>query len=153
MTTKDDLNLDVNYNRFDFQKVPDNYVNFQFTQGVTNRFRQFGLQFQTGIEGGAKITEFGPTASLRLLKKLDLSYTGFIQNRLGVIQQHILTANYELSPTRAFGGRVVVQNADTNVYLFYHNSGGKGTDYYLLFGDPNALRTQNLFQVKVVFSF
>jgi hypothetical protein len=63
-----------------------------------------------------------------------------------------MTLNYEISPTRSFGGRVVVQNADTNVYLFYRNSGGRGTEYYFLFGNPDALRTQTSLQVKVVFA-
>ncbi len=152
MSTKTDLGFDFNYNRFEFEGVPDNYYSFNVTQGLTNRFRQYGLQFQEGIEGGAKLTSFGPTATFRVLKKLDIGYQGFIQNRLGLIQQHILTANYELSPIRSFGGRVVTQNGDTNLYLFYHNSGGKGTDMYVLFGDPNALKTKTSLQVKFVFS-
>jgi len=45
-----------------------------------------------------------------------------------------------------------VDNANTNVYIFYHNSGGKGTEYYLIFGDPNATRTVHAFQAKVVFA-
>lgn len=152
-TSKNDLYVEADYNRFEFLGKPDNFVNIQAIQGFTNRFFQYGAQLSTGVQGGEKTTSVGPSASIRVLKKLDLNYTGLIQNRLGVVQQHILTANYEISPTKSFGGRVVTQNSDTNVYLFYHSSGGKGTDLYLLYGDPNALRSVNSFQVKVVFSF
>jgi hypothetical protein len=152
MSTKTDLLLDLNYNRFQFEGLPDNYIQVTATQGITNRFRQYGLQLLEGVEGGAKTTAFGPVASFRVLKKLDLSYQGLIQNRLGVTQQHVLTANYELTPTRSFGGRVVTENSATNLYFFYHNSGGKGADLYVLFGDPDAFKTVASLQVKVVFA-
>jgi Carbohydrate family 9 binding domain-like len=152
VTTRSDWYVEFDYSLDKFQGLPDNYYNFQITKGLTNRFAQFGLQVSPGIQGGASETLIGPTASVRVLKKLDLVYSGLIQNRLGVIQQHILTANYELSPTRSFGGRMSTQNSDTNVYLFFHESGGKGTEIYLLFGNPDSLRTSRSLQVKLVFS-
>src|SRR6185312_15477939 len=150
--TRSDWYFEADYNSLDFQGLPDNYWNVQVTRGLTNRFCQFGLQFSNGIQGGEKTTQFGPSASVRVLGKLDLQYNGFIQNRLGVLQQHILTANYQISPTRSFGGRVVTQNSDTNLYLFFHESGGKGTEFYFLYGDPDALRTVPKIQVKFVFA-
>lgn len=153
MVTRSDWYFEVDYSRLDFQGVPDNFGNLQITRGITNRFCQMGLQLSAGVQGGAQTTIVGPTASFRVLKKLDLQYTGLVQNRLGQIQQHILTANYEISPTRSFGGRIVTLNADTNAFFYYHNSGGKGTEYYVLYGDPDAMRTVNSLQLKVVFSF
>lgn len=152
MYAASDTSFDLNHNDTKYIDSPDNFWNFTVTQGVTNRFLQYGLQVGTGILGGEKTTSFGPQASFRVLKKLDLNYTGLYQNRVGITQQHILTANYELSPTRSFGGRLVTQNADTNLFLFYHNSGGKGTDYFIIFGKPDALRTQLALQLKLVFS-
>ncbi len=151
--TRTDWHLELDYQHLDYLGLLNNTVGFNIIKGVTNRFRQFGLQFSTGELGNVPATTFGPTMALRVLKKLDIGYTGLLQNRDGLIQQHIVTANYELSPTRSVGGRVVVQNSDTNAYLFYHNSGGKGTEFYLILGDPNALRTVKSVQAKFVFAF
>ena len=153
MTTRSDWYMEADYSLDKFQGVPDNFYNFVLTKGLTNRFSQFGLQFSPGVQGGANTTILSPVASVRVLKKLDLVYNGLIQNRLGQTQQHILTANYEISPTRSFGGRISTENSDTDVYLFFHESGGKGTEYYILLGNPNTLRTQTSLQFKLVFSF
>jgi len=100
-----------------------------------------------------KSTFLGPSASFRILKKLDILYQGAFQNRAGLDQQHVITMNYEISPTCSYGGRVVVQNADTDAYFFYHKSGGKGTELFLILGDPNAKRTVKSIQLKLVFAF
>ncbi|MHB8636993.1 MAG: sugar-binding protein [Fimbriimonadaceae bacterium] len=150
--TRSDIHLEFDYTS-DYQLgTDDNTLGLNMVYGVTNRFRQFSLQATTGETGGVHSTFFGPAASLRLFQGFDVTYAAGIQNRAGVTQQHVLTINDQLSPTRSAGGRAVVNNADTNVYLFYHKSGGKGTEYYLLFGDPNAARTVRGFQVKVVFA-
>ena len=152
-TTKTDLYCELDYSQQVYQSSYDNYWTLSVTKGATNRFAQYGMQASTGVQGSAKTSSIGPSFSFRLLKHLDLTYLGLLQNRLGITQQHILTANYELSPTRSLGGRFVTQDADTNLYLFFHNSGGKGIDYFLIFGDPQATRTVTGLQVKVVFSF
>jgi len=150
--TRSDFHLEFDYASDSQFGTDDNTLGVNLLYGATNRFRQFGVQAITGETGGVHSTFLSPTASVRVFKSFDLIYGGGIQNRAGLTQQHILTANYQISPTRSFGGRVVVANADTNVYLFYHNSGGKGTEYYLLFGDPNATRTVHAIQAKVVFA-
>ncbi len=131
----------------------DHTVTLGVTSGFSNRFRRFGLNVQTGILGGQKATFLAPTASLRLLKHMDISYGGSILNLQGVTKQHILTANYELSPTRSFGGRLVAQDSDTNWYLSYRSAGGKGTDLYFIIGDPNARRFTRQVQLKLVFAY
>ena len=153
MTTQSDWYMEFDYSLDKFERVPDNFYNFFLLKGLTNRFAQFGLSCSPGVQGGANTTIFSPVASVRVLKKLDLIYNGLIQNREGQIQQHILTANYEISPTKSFGGRFSTENADTDVYLFYHDSGGKGTEYYVLLGNPNTLKTQTSLQFKLVFAF
>ncbi|MDR3691333.1 MAG: carbohydrate binding family 9 domain-containing protein [Fimbriimonas sp.] len=151
--TRSDWHAELDYVDMSFLGTRDHTIGANIVTGATNRFHQFGLQFTTGELGSVNATSFGPVMTVRMLKKLDVSYNGYILNREGVIQQHVLTLNYELSPTRSFGGRVVSQNADTNAYFFYHNSGGKGTEFYLILGDPNAPRTVRSIQAKWVFAF
>jgi len=151
--TRSDWHIEADYQNMDFLGTRNSIVGFNIISGATNRFHQFGLQFATGELGSVAATTFGPVMTIRLLKKLDLTYNGYLQDREGLTQQHVITTNYELSPTKSFGGRVVVQNADTNAYFFYHNSGGKGTEFYLILGNPNAARTTRSIQAKWVFSF
>lgn len=151
--TRNDWHFELDYTHMEFLDTTDSTIGFNVVDGVTNRFRQFGLQFNTGELGSVPETFFGPFMNLRVMKKMDVSVNGVFQNRDGLIQQHIGTLNYEITPTRSIGGRVVLQNGDTNAYLFFHESGGKGTEYYFILGDPNALRTVRSAQLKVVFSF
>ena len=144
------VGADLVYNRFDDQT--DATLGLSFTNAVSNRFRQWGIYFQTGKQGDRPSTFLGPQFSFRIFRKLDVVYSGAIQNLDGVSHQHIATLNYQLSPTRSFGGRVVVQNSDTNWYLFYRNSGGKGTNFYFVLGDPNAQRFVKRASLKVVFA-
>lgn len=150
--TRSDIHLGVEYNHTLTDDQLDHTLTLTAIKGVTNRFFQYGLSWQFGILANQPASFLAPQVSLRLFKKLDLSYGGSIFNFQGVTQQHIVTANYELSPTRSFGGRLVTQNSDTNAYAFYHNSGGKGTELFILFGDPNAERFQRKLSVKMVFA-
>ncbi len=144
------VGADLVYNRFDDQT--DATLGLSFTNGVSNHFRQWGIYFQTGKQGDRPSTFLGPQFSFRIFRKLDVVYSGAIQNLDGVSHQHIAILNYQLSPTRSFGGRVVVQNSDANWYLFYRNSGGKGTNLYFVLGDPNAQRFVKRASLKVVFA-
>ena len=150
--TRSDWHLQLDYVDLKFMGSRDHTIGLSVTSGVSNRFHQVGFQFITGELGSTNASSLGPTFSLRVLGKLDLTYGGYMLNRNGFVQQHVLTMNYELSPTKSFGGRIVSQNADTNAYLFFHNSGGIGTEFYVILGDPNAVRTVRSLQAKWVFS-
>jgi len=144
------IGFNANYDKFDDQT--DSTYGITYTRGVTNRFRQWGFAWTFGKQADRPYTLAGPFFSFRLFRKLDLTYAGALQNLDGINQQHILTVNYQLSPLRALGGRIVVQNADMNWYLFYRNSGGRGTNVYFILGDPNAPRFVKRVQVKFVFA-
>ncbi len=111
---------------------------FEFTRNVTNRFRKWGLNFTTGQQANLPYTSYGPQFSFRLGKRLDVIYSAYLQSYQGFSQQHILTMNYEINPFQSFGGRVVIDNSAVNAYLSYRNTGRKGTDFYVIIGDPNA---------------
>jgi hypothetical protein len=106
----------------------------------------------TGQQGNRPYSFVGPEFSVRVLGKLDIAYGGAVVNLDGRAQQHVLTTSYELSPTRAIGGRVVVQDADTNWYLSFRNSGALGTETFFILGDPNARRFTEFAAVKFVFA-
>ncbi len=148
---------DVSYSfEHDYAIVDDTVDNtFQLgaTVGSSNRFRKYGLNIQFGRLASQPATFLTPKASFRVFRHLDVSYSGAILNLQGTTTQNVLTMGYELSPTRSFGGRMVTLDSDTNWYLFYRAAGGKGTDFYVVLGDPNTRRFSRQLQVKLVFAF
>jgi hypothetical protein len=150
--TRNDYTMGFHVEGGKFDADTDFTYGLDFGGGVSNRFRQWRFSVTTGQQANLPYTAFGPSFSVRLAKKLDLSVSSFLQSYQGLSQQHILTFSYELSPYRSWGGRVVVQDADTNFYISYRNSGRGGMDTYLILGDPNAKRFTKRIMMKWVFA-
>ncbi len=152
LEARKDWSASVNFNVDKFNDQADRTIGFSFNKGISNRFRQWGFHVETGIQADRPSTFIGPQISVRVLRKLDLIYAGSIQNLDGLERQHILTANYEISPTRSMGGRIVVHNSAINGYVSFRQSGEKGTEYFFILGDPNAERFRTQVALKIVFA-
>jgi Carbohydrate family 9 binding domain-like/Domain of unknown function (DUF5916) len=153
LQTRSDWEIGVGADDFYYDEQHDQTYNLFLNKGVTNRFAQAGLMYSGGKQGGKNSSFWGPTASYRVLKALDIVYAGAFQNLDGHNKQNIVTTNYTLSPTQSLGGRIVQQNKDTNWYLSYRNSGKKGTEVYFLFGDPNTPKFTQKATLKFVFAY
>ncbi|MCC6728611.1 MAG: hypothetical protein IT208_04655 [Chthonomonadales bacterium] len=140
--------IDAYYQSFDDQV--DCVYGLTVRQGARNRFRQWRFRVEAGRLGGRPSTYFGPSFSVRTLRRLDLAYGGALLVLDGHTQQHVLTLAYEISPTRSVGGRLVVEGGDTNWYLSYRRSGERGTEMYVMLGDPNTARFTQRVAVKMV---
>ncbi len=150
--TRSDYFIGVHTEGGTFDRDTDFTYGLNIGGSVSNRFRSWSFGITSGKQANRVYTSFGPNFNLRLFRKLDLSVGSFIQNYAGIEQQHIITMNYELSPFRSFGGRIVVENSGVNAYLSYHNSGRRGVDTYFLVGDPNAKRFVSQIMLKLVFA-
>ena len=64
--------------------------------------------------------------------------------------QTILSANYDITPERGYGARLAVRKGKPNFYCSYRRRAARGTDVYLIIGDPNADRTKARVAVKLV---
>ncbi|HEY3282388.1 MAG TPA: carbohydrate binding family 9 domain-containing protein [Armatimonadota bacterium] len=151
LETRSDWGLGVGFRHTDFDTQTDQTFHIGLNYGVTNRFRRLHFAYDRGIVGDKPYSFLGPEITLRVLKKLDIAYAGAIQNLNGHEKQHILTLNYELTPTRSFGGRLVSHNSNLNWYLSYRRSGEKGTQLYFILGDPNAEKFVKRLAMKVVY--
>ncbi len=151
-TTKNDNRYGVFFNGGKFDQDNDFTYGISVGGGLSNRFKQWGLDLTTGRLGSRPFTSFGPSFRARLFRKLDVAFSTYGETHDGFVQQHILTMNYELSPFRSWGGRMVIDNGNLNAYLSYHNAGQAGTDTYFIIGDPNALRFVKRVMVKFVFA-
>jgi hypothetical protein len=157
LQTRSDWELSIggDHTRFDGQL--DRTINFGATSGVTNRFRRFEFNVTTGTQGGAMYREWSPGASVRLARRTDIGYQAALIEQNGWQHQHILTLSRELSRTRGIGGRLVRQRepgkkTDTNFYLSYRSAGERGTESYVLLGDPNAKTFQSQVAVKLIWA-
>lgn len=150
-TRADDM-VGFGANREKFDDTTDETYRLYFRRGVTNRFRQWGINLGTGRQASSPYTFVGPSFSVRVLKRMDVAYGGAFQSFQGHQQQHVLTLNYEVSPVRSIGGRVVVQDGATNWYLSFRHSGERGTEMFVMIGDPNAPRFAERVAFKLVFA-
>ncbi|HZO87932.1 MAG TPA: carbohydrate binding family 9 domain-containing protein [Chthonomonadaceae bacterium] len=150
--TRNDYRIGFHVEGGKFDNDTDFIYGFNIGGNVSNRFRRWDLSFTTGQQANLPYTSFGPSFNIRLFKKLDISIGSFIENYQGVTQQHILTFNYELSPYRAWGGRLVIENGGTNFFVSYRNSGRGGMDTYFIIGDPNAKSFVKRVMLKFVFA-
>jgi hypothetical protein len=150
--TRSDYFLGLNIDGGKFDSDTDFTYGFNLGGNISNRFRRWNLNVTTGQQANLPYTSFGPSFSVRLFKKLDISIGSFVQNYQGVTQQHIITFNYEITPYRSWGGRAVIEDGGTNFYISYRSAGRAGTDTYLIIGDPNARRFTQHVMMKWVFA-
>lgn len=73
------------------------------------------------------------------------------------LHQFIATLNYDIDAERSIGGRYIGRGNRfggfeqmNTFYLTYRQQVRRGTDIFLIFGDPNASSTQTRFAVKVM---
>jgi hypothetical protein len=73
------------------------------------------------------------------------------------LHQFIATLNYDIDPEHSIGGRYIGRGSGfgsfhemNTLYLTYRQQVRRGTDIFLIFGDPNASSTQTRFAVKVM---
>lgn len=152
LDTRSDYHFEAGVSGGAFDNTTDLLYRFGFGANVSNRYRSWAIFLTTGKQADKPYTSFGPSLNVRLLRKLDVSVGSFVQAYQGSSQQHIVTFNYQITPFRAWGGRIVLENSHTNLYLSYRNSGHRGTDTYFIFGDPNAVRFTRRMMLKFVFA-
>jgi hypothetical protein len=66
-------------------------------------------------------------------------------------KQLIMSGNYDLGNDKSISGRLVQGSKDLNAYFAFRKSGNAGTEYFLIFGDPNASRFRSSLLLKVTY--
>lgn len=99
------------------------------------------------------------TSRLRL--KLEYEQSRIVYDDAGTpdrnLHQLIVTLNYDIDAERSIGGRYIGRGSRfggfeeiNTFYLTYRQQVRRGTDIFLIFGDPNASRTHTRFALKVM---
>ncbi len=118
----------------------------------SNRYKQFGVSADQGLRGSKQSTYQSVFANYRI-GKVDF---GVSFNSLKIDKTEDLTigtVGWEISPTRSLSARLVRRDKSNNAYLSFRESGGKGLEYFVIVGDPNANTWQNRVTVKLVWAF
>lgn len=150
---RNDVGFKLNASCYDFAGDVDRDYSAQVTFGANNRFSRYYLSTGGGTIANDPTRYAGGGFSQRIGKGLDISLSHFFQNYQGSNQQNIFTFGYEVNPHRSFGGRFVSEGDKTNWYLSFREAGRKGTEWYVVLGNPNSQTFQHMLQIKAVFAF
>jgi hypothetical protein len=148
--TRKDFGLRLNWNGGRFEEFNDSVfgVGLQFRN--QDPFHNFGIGYSWGHQAGDPITFLTPSVTWRFGQRFTVGLASAILNHTEDAYQHIFTFNYDFSPERGFGGRIISQTGGTGGYLAYRQSGYGGVERWFILGDPNSKKFRKRILTKVV---
>jgi hypothetical protein len=153
-TSRQGLRMGFSMDRPEFEGSHDRIDSASLTFPVSDPYRRIGLGYSWGEINGDEYRLVSANGSYRLFGRLQL--TGSFQKfHLGGLdtEQTIFGGNYDLGNDRSISGRMVQSGSNTNWYAAFRRSGNRGAEYFLILGDPSALRFRPSLIVKVVVPF
>lgn len=139
--------------RYTYSGVLDDYMVYGIGFNVSNRFKQFAINYQTGTQSGLPSKYYILKAGYRLVKNLDLTLSKSVLELNGATRQTVGTLAYQISPQDLISSRFVMNGTNQNLFFSFRHAGFKGAEYYLIYGDPNAPKTSNRLSLKAVWAF
>ncbi len=148
-TFRNGLGLRFDEDLEQFEGSDDHLTTAAVTYPQWNIYNLAMASYTWGREAGISYGSLTLSAYRRLFDRLQL--TGRYQEVAygGFNDQAILDLNWDLRKDSAVGGRLVKQGPNINGYLAFRRSGNLGAEYYLIIGDPNALRFRPSIILKV----
>jgi len=132
----------------------DNTVSGTLMWGQRTLFQQGSLNYQVGRRENSPYRFLNLNQGVLLGKGFSLNamYNDF---HLGDFSdsQTVLSGTYRLNPQETLGGRLVQHDGHSNLYLSYGRRMRRGTDVFVLIGDPNSRETRGMLTVKLVRPF
>jgi len=126
-----------------------------------NRFKQYRqgrASVSLGKQSGGQLVQYRVSQGFRLGEKLTVSFSnefrdGFDRGDRENQLQTIASVNYDFTPERGVGGRIVQRKRGTNGYLAYRQNVRHGMDAFIIIGDPNADKFEPRIALKTLFVF
>ncbi|MYB00447.1 carbohydrate binding family 9 domain-containing protein, partial [Candidatus Poribacteria bacterium] len=150
--THSDYALAAGWRGGQFEEFSDSVFSIGFRARASDRFNNVGITYNWGEQAGETIH--------RISGNLNLRAYGFTAGLSSQIQWHferryqqILTLTYDFSPALSLGSRLIWQVEGINIYFALRRSGYVGTDFFIILGDPNALKFKQRLIAKVIRSF
>lgn len=167
LQTRDGYGLAINLDEGRRQQESASYFRDRllgggFSWNQRTLFQGGGVRYRSGAQGGEATRTMSITQGFLVSKPLSVR-TAFTQQIRGGVttRQTIATGTYRLDTLRAISARLLSQNGTgnaanvgaqtgTNLYLAYSQRSRKGTDFFLILGDPNAGNTRTQVTMKVM---
>ena len=150
--THSDYKLSIGWVGGQFQEFTDSVFNIRLSVRDSDKFNNVRVGYTGGEQADKRIH--------RISGDLNLRVHGFTAGLSSSIQWHferryqqILTLAYDFSPALSLGSRLIWQVEGVNIYFALRRSGYAGTDFFIILGDPNALKFKQRLVAKVLRAF
>lgn len=153
LTLRNGVDIDLTSRISRFEQFDDERHILSVEWPRRDRYRRYEYTLTWGHLRGQPYTQHALTALLRPASNVQLSATGQFVRHFQERTQIILSAVWDLNALESVSGRLVRQDSDVNAYVSYRRSGGKGTEYFLILGDPNSRSFRTSLILKVVTPF
>lgn len=113
-----------------------------------------GLTYQNGHREGLGYTFVAVNQGLQISKHASVNL-GVNESTLGGAHQTqtILSGNYRAHRDSSFGFRMIQLGKENNLSISFGKRGADGTDFFVLFGDPNSTTSKRTISIKVAKPF
>ena len=142
------FNADLSrFEKFDDQTI-GGYINFPWS----DPYRLLSYYYNVGHQSGLPYQSQGFSWASKPFRRIRTSLNSQFYEIGGFRSTQLIgTALWEIDNDRSLSAKVVRQNRDYNFYVSYRKAGGRGADYYLIVGDPNARSFTPRVILKAVF--
>ncbi len=151
LTTRSAFDIDIDARISRFQNFDDHSISLSIEQPRRDPYRRWEYTYTNGRFSENPFQEHSLALRYRPFQRLQTSLTGEWQTYQGESRQLIFGTSWEMDLFQSISGRAVLRDNKINPYLSYNRAGGRGVEYFLIVGDPNALEFRSNVTLKAVF--
>ncbi len=133
-----------------FEGSHDHILGIGFQWPDDSSTRRIGFGYNEGSIDGHHYVQQTAVLAYRPIDKLQLSLSSQELRHFDRSTLSIFSFNWDLGRDLSVGGRAVATRKGNNAYVAFKRSGARGVEYFLIVGDPNAVKYRNSLILKVV---
>ncbi len=151
ITFRNGIDWDMNYGQGTFEDSTDQdfRINVEFPRG--NPYRRASIDYVVGNIARQPYELFSLNFSYRPVQRIQTSLSTQWQDHYDRSRQTIASVSWDLGTYESIAGRIVEREGDINWYLSWRKSGGLGSEFFVILGDPNAKEFRTSLILKAVF--
>ena len=147
---RSDYKVKLSFDRGRYDKYRDWTVGTGFIGNASNKYQNYGVNMSYGRREDADYRFLSPYVNFRFIERFSLGLSSqFLWHKKDRIQ-HVIILNYDITPERGLGTRLVYRDGNYNAFLTYRQSLRKGMDAFIIIGDPNAEEMKRRALLKVI---
>jgi len=152
IANREGLQLSANADFSQFEGSNDHTYTLNLINPRSDPFHNWSTGYTWGRIEGSDYRSISVGSAYRPVNSLQLSLTSqFVHFQGADDKQIILGGTFDLGNNRSISGRLVQGQRDLNAYVALQRSGGAGIEYFLILGDPNALKFRRSLILKVTY--